>query len=64
MKELAVALSLGWRRWLCLGALIALIVALLLNLPILFEAWNRAIDWFCGVFARINKPWEEIVWFR
>jgi hypothetical protein len=64
MKELAVALSLGWRRWLCLTALIALLVLFLLGMPYLLEVWNRAIDWFCGVFAHINKPWEELTWFR
>jgi hypothetical protein len=64
MKELSVALSLGWRRWLCLTALLGLIVLVLSNLPFLLELWNRAIDWFGGVFAHINKPWEELIWFR
>jgi len=64
MKELSVAASVGRRRWLCLAALTVLSALLLWKLPFLLEVWSRAVDWLGGVFAHMNKPWEELTWFR
>jgi hypothetical protein len=56
MKRFFAAISRRWRRLLRSAAWGALIVALLVGLPFLFDLMNRGIGWIIGLFPHSNRP--------
>ena len=64
MKTTSVTFSLDQRKWLYFLALAALIALVLVGLPFLIDLWNRAIDWFIGLFPHRVRLWEDFLWLR